>query len=153
MKPAYEFGYGLSYTSFGYDQVILASTRNLHSINVTVKNTGRVPGREVVQVYISAPKGKLKKPESELKAFAKTKMLAPGESQMLSFPIKMRDWASYDPSCSCWIVEAGSYTVKVGASSLDVKSSVRFEVPKDLIVETSKVTLPRANVKEIEPTK
>ena len=153
VKPAYEFGYGLSYTSFGYDQVIRASTRNLHSIIVTVKNTGRVPGREVVQVYISAPKGKLKKPESELKAFAKTKMLAPGESQMLSFPIKMEDWASYDPSCSCWIVEAGSYTVRVGASSLDVKSSTRYEVPKDLIVEKSKVTLPRANVKEIEPTK
>ena len=153
VKPAYEFGYGLSYTSFGYDQVILASTRNLHSINVTVKNTGRVPGREVVQVYISAPKKKLKKPESELKAFAKTKMLAPGESQMLHFLIKMRDWASYDPSCSCWIVEAGSYTVKVGASSLDVKTSARFDVPKDVIVETSKVTLPRANVKEIEPTR
>jgi len=153
VKPAYEFGYGLSYTSFGYDQVILASTRNLHSINVTIKNTGRVPGREVVQVYISAPKGKLKKPESELKAFGKTKMLAPGESQMLSFPIKMSDWASYDPSCSCWIVEAGSYTVKVGASSLDAKTSARFEVPKDVIVEKSKVTLPRASVKEIEPTK
>ena len=153
VKPAYEFGYGLSYTTFGYDQVILASTKNLHSINVTIKNTGRVPGREVVQVYISAPKGKLKKPESELKAFGKTKMLAPGESQMLSFPIKMSDWASYDPSCSCWIVEAGSYTVKVGASSLDVKTSARFDVPKDLIIEKSKVTLPRANIKEIEPTK
>ena len=153
VKPAYEFGYGLSYTTFAYDQVILASTRNLHSINVTIKNTGRVPGREVVQVYISAPKGKLKKPESELKAFGKTKMLAPGESQMLSFPIKMSDWASYDPSCSCWIVEAGSYTVKVGASSLDAKTSARFEVPKDVIVEKSKVTLPRASVKEIEPTK
>jgi beta-glucosidase len=118
---------------------------------VTVKNTGRVPGREVVQVYISAPKGKVKKPESELKVFGKTKMLAPGESQTLYFPVKMRDWASYDPSCSCWIVEAGTYTVKVGASSLDVKSSTQFEVPKDLIVEKSKVTLPRANVKEIEP--
>ena len=153
VKPAYEFGYGLSYTTFGYDQVILASTKNLHSINVTIKNTGRVPGTEVVQVYISAPKGKLKKPESELKAFGKTKMLAPGESQMLSFPIKTSDWASYDPSCSCWIVEAGSYTVKVGASSLDVKTSARFDVPKDLIIEKSKVTLPRANIKEIEPTK
>ena len=153
VKPAYEFGYGLSYTTFGYDQAIRASTKDLHSIIVTVKNTGRVSGREVVQVYISAPKGKLKKPESELKAFAKTKLLAPGESQTLYFPVKMRDWASYDPSCSCWIVEAGSYTVKVGASSLDVKTSTQFEVPKDLVVETSKVKLPRANVKEIEPTK
>ena len=153
VKPAYEFGYGLSYTSFGYGDIRLSSNRGGSTIGVMVKNTGRVPGREVVQVYISAPNKKLKKPQSELKAFAKTKMLAPGESQMLRFSLTMRDLASYDPACSCWIAEAGSYVVNVGASSLDFRSSAKFEIGEDVIVEKSKVTLPRANVKEIEPTK
>ena len=153
VKPAYEFGYGLSYTSFGYGEVVLSSTKGGSTIGVMVKNTGRVPGREVVQVYISAPNKRLKKPLSELKAFAKTKMLLPGESQMLRFQVTMRDLASYDPACSCWVAEAGSYVVNVGASSMDVRGSGRFEVAKDVIVEQSKVRLPRANVKEIEPTK
>jgi len=153
VKPAYEFGYGLSYTSFGYGDIVLSSTNGGSTIGVMVKNTGRVPGREVVQVYISAPNKKLKKPQSELKAFAKTKMLAPGESQMLRFSLTMRDLASYDPACSCWIAEAGTYTVNIGASSLDFRSSAKFEIGEDVIVEKSKVTLPRANVKEIEATK
>ena len=115
VKPAYEFGYGLSYTSFSYGEIVLSSTRGRDMLSVTVKNTGRVPGREVVQVYISAPNKKLKKPQSELKMFAKTKMLAPGETQIVSFPLTMRDFASYDPACSCWIAEAGSYMLNVGA--------------------------------------
>ena len=152
VKPAYEFGYGLSYTSFGYSKVNLSSNKfeEKVTVSVTVKNTGRVPGREVVQVYVSAPKQKLKKPESELKAFAKTKMLSPGESQTLSFTLSAGHLASYDPACSCWIAEAGSYTVNVGASSMDVRGSGKFELAKDVIVEKSKVTLPRATVKEIK---
>jgi beta-glucosidase len=154
VKPAYEFGYGLSYTSFAYGEITLSSFGSGSStVSVIVKNTGRVPGREVVQFYISAPNKKLKKPQSELKMFAKTKMLAPGETQMLRFPLTMRDLASFDPACSCWIAEAGSYTVNAGASSLDARSSKKFEIAKDAIVEESKVKFPRANVKEIEPTR
>ena len=154
VKPAYEFGYGLSYTSFAYDEITRSSFNKGESfLSLTVQNTGRVPGREVVQVYISGPNKRLKKPQSELKMFAKTKMLAPGEKQMVRFPLSTRDFASYDPACSCWIVEAGTYTLKVGASSLDVRSSKKFEIGEDVIVEKSKVQLPRASVKEIEPTR
>jgi beta-glucosidase len=153
VKPAYEFGYGLSYTSFSYGEVILSSTRGRDALSVMVKNTGRVPGREVVQLYISAPNKKLKKPQSELKAFAKTKLLAPGETQMVSFPLTMRDFASYDPACSCWIAEAGSYMLNVGASSLDVRTSKKWEIVKDVIVEQSTVKLPLGNLKEIEPSR
>ena len=155
VKPAYEFGYGLSYTSFGYSKVNLSSNKfeDKVTVSVTVKNTGRVPGREVVQVYVSAPKQKLKKPESELKAFAKTKMLSPGESQTLTFTLSAGYLASYDPACSCWIAEAGSYTVNVGASSMDFRGAGKFQVAKDVIVEKSKVTLPRANIKEIEASR
>ena len=155
VKPAYEFGYGLSYTSFDYSNVNVSSNnfQEKVTVSVTVKNTGQVPGREVVQVYVSAPKQRLKKPGSELKAFAKSKLLSTGESQTLKFTLSAKDLASFDPACSCWIAEAGSYVVKVGASSLDARGSASFEVAKDVIVEQSKVKLPRVNLKEIEPTR
>ena len=155
VKPAYEFGYGLSYTNFEYSKVSLSSNKfqEKMTVSVTVKNTGRVAGKEVVQVYVSAPKQKLKKPESELRAFTKTKLLSPGESQTLSFTLSAGHLASYDPACSCWMAEAGSYTVNVGASSMDFRGSGKFGLAKDVIVEKSKVTLPRASVKEIEASR
>ena len=128
VKPAYEFGYGLSYTSFDYGDVGLSSNGARYDISVTVKNTGRMPGREVVQLYVSAPQQKLKKPESELRSFAKTRILQPGESQTLTFSINTKDLASYDPACSCWVVEKGTYIAKVGASSLDVRGSAPFKL-------------------------
>ena len=145
IKPAYEFGYGLSYTTFEYGELIHSWTRNFEVVRVNVKNTGRVPGREVVQFYITAPKKKLKKPKSELRGFAKTKILAPGESQMVSFPVNKRDYASYDPSCSCWVAEAGTYILSVGASSLDLKRSEKYELKKDEIVEKTKVSFKRSD--------
>ncbi|HEU4767609.1 MAG TPA: glycoside hydrolase family 3 C-terminal domain-containing protein [Pyrinomonadaceae bacterium] len=153
VKPAYEFGYGLSYTSFSYGEPTLSSKKfgDKLTLNLAVKNTGRVAGREVVQVYVSAPQQRSKKPQSELKAFAKTRMLQPGESQRLTFTLSARDLASYDPSCSCWLAEAGSYTVNVAASSLDVKGTAKFDVAKDLVVEKTKSRIPRVDVKELEP--
>lgn len=155
VKPAYEFGYGLSYTSFSYDKVSV-STKNFKdnvNVSVTVRNTGRMAGKEVVQVYVNAPKQKLKKPEYELRAFAKTRMLQPGESQTLTFTLTARDLASYSPSCSCWLADAGNYTVNVAASSLNVKASVLVQLSKDIVVEKTKATLPRFEGKQLEPTK
>jgi beta-glucosidase len=80
-------------------------------------------------------------------------MLSPGESQTLTFTLSAGYLASYDPACSCWIAEAGSYTVNVGASSMDFRGAGKFQVAKDVIVEKSKVTLPRANIKEIEASR
>ena len=118
---AYPFGYGLSYTTFEMSNLKVKNLRE-KSIEVTVdvKNTGSVSGKEVAQVYVAAPSGKLEKPTKELKAFAKTRELKPGEKQTLSMIIPIRDLASFDESESQWLVEAGSYRILVGTSVADI---------------------------------
>ena len=83
-------------------------------VSVTVKNTGKVAGKEVAQLYVTAPKGKLEKPAQELKAFAKTRELQPGESQTLTMSLLLRDLASFDEAASQWLTEAGTYTFRIG---------------------------------------
>ena len=137
VKPAYEFGYGLSYTEFKFDNLKLSSSEYDAPITATVDitNTGKVAGREVVQLYISAPAKELKKPSEELRAFAKTRLLQPGETETVTFTIKPGDLSSYDTAKSSWIDEAGKYTVKIGASSMDIRQSASFTLPKDIVVE------------------
>jgi beta-glucosidase len=89
--------------------------------SVTVTNTGKVPGREVAQMYVSAPGQSMPKPAWSSRAFAKTRLLAPGASQVLTFTVSPRDLASFDAASSSWKVEAGTYSVKVGASSADIR--------------------------------
>lgn len=147
---AYEFGYGLSYTTFDYSNLKLAGTNFSGKLTFTVdvKNTGPVAGREAVQVYISSPSGKLKKPEETLATYAKTKLLNPGESQTVSFSVETKDFASFDEATSSWIAEAGNYTLKVGASSLNIKQSANFKIAKEL--SAGKVTKALAPSREIK---
>jgi beta-glucosidase len=156
VKPAYEFGYGLSYTTFDYSGLTLSASRFDGPITatVTVKNTGTVPGREVAEVYLSAPRKTMDKPESELKAFAKTNLLQPGQSQVLTFTLAGADLASYDTQRSAWVAEAGTYTVKVGASSSDIRQQATFDLPRELVVEQDKnVLMPKATVQERTPAR
>jgi beta-glucosidase len=137
VKPSYEFGYGLSYTSFDVSGLKLstATFTNKLTATVTVKNTGNVAGKEVVELYLSAPAKNTDKPSSELKAFAKTKLLQPGESQTITLTINPKDLASFVIAKNAWIAEAGSYKVAIGTSSLNIKQSASFSVAKELVVE------------------
>jgi beta-glucosidase len=156
VKPAYEFGYGLSYTTFDYSGLKLSASRFDGSITatVTVKNAGKVPGREAAQVYLSAPGKTMNKPQSELKAFAKTSLLQPGQSQILTFTLSGADLASYDTPRAAWVAEAGTYTLKVGASSSDIRQQATFDVPKELLVEQAhNVMMPKAPVHERTPAR
>ena len=139
-RVRFPFGFGLSYTSFE----VTASAFRLDGDNVTgnvnVKNTGKVPGREVVQIYCSAPQGRLGKPARVLCGFDKTGTLQPGESQTLNFTIPLESVASYDDSGvtghkSAWVLESGDYVFFAGT---DVRSAS----------ETFSITLPETVVRQ-----
>jgi beta-glucosidase len=142
---AYPFGFGLSYTTFGYTGSAI-STNTLDakgakgsvSLTTTVTNTGSVAGKEVAQVYIAAPDGDLKKPTIELKAFAKTNKLDAGSTQTLTFTIPAELLASFDETNNQWIIEAGTYKAYISPSS-DVSSTdpVTFTVGKKVVVSTT----------------
>ena len=125
---SYPFGYGLSYTTFDYSKPSVKVSGENITVSVTVKNTGSVSGKEIAQVYVSAPAGQLEKPAQELKAFAKTRELKPGESQVLTMQLKRRDLASFDEANSQWLTEAGTYTFRIGASSRDIRNTVAVKV-------------------------
>ena len=116
----YPFGYGLSYTTFAFSNEKVKLNGDKVEVQVTVKNTGSVSGKEVAQVYLRAPKGQLDKPAQELKGFAKTRELKPGESQTLTIEIPVRMLASFDETNSRWFLEAGEYVFAVGNSSRNI---------------------------------
>lgn len=134
IKPLYEFGYGLSYTTFEYSGLKVSRENNRTSISLTVKNTGNYDGKEVIQVYVAAPAGRLDKPAQELKAFGKSKLLKPGESLSFTFELGNMDIASFDQEQSAWIVEKGEYEVRIGASSRNIKQKASFKVDSDIVV-------------------
>ena len=126
---AYPFGFGLSYTTFAFSKpVVKAKGKNAVEVSITVKNTGSVSGKEVAQVYVKAPKGKLEKPAQELKAFAKTNELQPGESQVLTMTIPVRMLASFDEANSQWLTEAGTYTFNIGNSSRNIAATATLKL-------------------------
>ncbi|HEX5668596.1 MAG TPA: glycoside hydrolase family 3 C-terminal domain-containing protein, partial [Chitinophagaceae bacterium] len=150
IQPAYSFGHGLSYTSFSFSNPELSAPQMTDKIQVSVAvtNTGSVAGKEVAQLYVSAPAGKLDKPAAELKGFAKTRLLQPGESQKLSFELTAADLASFNTALSAWTAEAGEYTVKFG-NAMQSFVSASFKLPKEVVVEkVNKVIAPKVVINE-----
>ncbi len=152
IQPAYEFGYGLSYTHFAYSNLIVSDVifNGQITASVTVTNNGTVAGKEVVQLYLSAPAKKSDKPAEELKAFAKTNLLEPGKSQTIIFTLNLGDLASFDTPSSSWIAEAGDYTINIGASSSNIVQTKTFHLVKDWVVEKlDKVLSPQVRINEL----
>lgn len=125
---AYPFGYGLSYTTFEFGKPSVKAKGNNIEVSVTIKNTGKVAGKEVAEVYVTAPKGAYEKPAKELKTFGKTKLLNPGESQTLKMTLEKRDLASFDEANSQWKVDAGNYLFKVGSDVENIKGTATLKV-------------------------
>ena len=123
---SYPFGFGLSYTTFEYSDAKIAEKDGGYEVNVTVKNTGAYEGKEVVELYVSAPDNKAaNKPVKELKAFAKTKSLKPGESETVTLNVKAADLASFDEANSAWVVAKGEYDFIVAASAKNIKATLK----------------------------
>ncbi len=151
---SFEFGYGISYTTFEYSNLKLSSPEfsKTMTVSVDVKNTGKIAGREVVQLYLSAPSVKLDKPESELKAFGKTRLLMPGEVQTITFSLDAESLASFNTPTSSWIADQGNYTVKIGASSKDIRLNKSFTLTKNITVKKESVALiPKVIIDELKP--
>lgn len=125
---AYPFGFGLSYTTFEMGKPSVKANGKNIEVSVTVKNTGKVAGKQVVQVYVTAPKGAYEKPAKELKAFGKTRELKPGESQTLKMTLEKRDLASFDEANSQWKVDAGNYLFQVGTDVESIKGTATLKV-------------------------
>ena len=128
-QPQFPFGYGLSYTTFQYGQPTAQASSDQVSVEVIVRNTGSVAGKEVAQVYVSAPKNKpMDKPLKELKGFAKTRLLQPGESETLHISIPRSELASWNEATHQWQVDGGTYTLQVGASSADIRGKAKINL-------------------------
>ncbi len=127
-RVAYPFGYGMSYTTFAFSKLTAKKSGDNVIVNVTVKNTGSTEGKQVAQVYVAAPKGNLQKPAKELKGFAKTSLLKPGQSETLTMTIPVRDLASFDEAGSQWVADAGTYTFFVGDNVEDIKEKVTLQL-------------------------
>jgi len=129
-KPLFPFGYGLSYTQFELSNLELPkvfSENTPYSVSVTVKNTGKRAGAEVVQLYLGDEQASVERPRKELKGFEKV-YLEPGESRRISIPLKLRDLSFWDVKTSNWKAEPGAFNVYVGTSSADIKMNGRFEL-------------------------
>ena len=123
VMPLYCFGYGKSYTEFEMKTINVTADEKQVQVEVEVTNIGdKYPGKEVVQVYYSAPDGIMEKPTQELAGFAKTKLLAPGEKDVVTITFATTDMASFDAYDAAWVMEEGEYTIRVGNSSRNTEA-------------------------------
>ena len=150
---SYPFGYGKSYTTFEYSKPVVKATADGFTATITVKNTGSVAGKEAVQVYVAAPAGGLEKPAFELKGFAKTKTLAPGEAQTLTINVDKYTLASFNEATSAWETAAGTYKVMFGANAADIRGTGEYKLKKAESWKTNNVLAPVQPVNELSLTK
>ncbi len=148
-EVSYPFGYGLSYTTFSYSAPTFKTNKDGGiTATITIKNTGKVAGREAAQMYVTAPAGGLDKPALELKAFAKTRELQPGESQTLTMSVNNYYLSSFNEATSAYETAAGKYTVRIGASVEDIRATGSVVV-KGQSYPANKALLPAKPVEEI----
>ncbi|MBR0087458.1 MAG: glycoside hydrolase family 3 C-terminal domain-containing protein [Lachnospiraceae bacterium] len=154
IRTRYPFGFGLSYTTFDITSHAFFLDPETQQVlgKATVRNTGTVPGKEVVQVYVNCPDGKLKKEYKRLTAFKKTRLLAPGEEEELDLSFPFSYMASYSEEEASWILEKGSYLVRIGTSSDNSKVSVVVRLTDTAVVSRNQnLCVPAKRVEEIEP--
>jgi beta-glucosidase len=148
-EVSYPFGFGLSYTTFAYSKPTIRATKDGFEASITVSNTGNVAGKEVVQLYVTAPNGQVAKPALELKAFGKTRELKPGESQTIQMKVSNYDLASFIESKSAWVADAGRYQIKFAAAVNDVRATSTYTLSKPLKVTVTNALAPKNPINEM----
>lgn len=154
VEPRWPFGFGLSYTTFALSTENQELNDTTVKLSVKVENTGMVPGREVVQVYVSAPDGVLEKEAKRLVAFAKTAELAPGEAETLKLQFSMKDCVSYEEASASYVLEVGAYLVQVGTSAANTVPAAVVEIPeKQIVMQCKNVCSPAKPIASLTPPK
>lgn len=128
VEVSYPFGYGLSYTTFDYSNMKVKQNKKEIKVSIDITNNGTVEGKEVVQLYITAPGASMDKPAKELKAFAKTSSLKPGKKETVTLVVKTDDLRSFDETSKKWQLEPGTYKVMVASNSRDIRATETIEV-------------------------
>ena len=152
-EVSYPFGHGLSYTTFSFDVVSSGINGDKCEMKVSVKNTGNCAGKESVQLYVKAPAGGLEKPAKELKAFAKTKLLQPGESEVVTLSWNLMDMASFNEKSCSWELAKGTYQWMAAASSADVRCTVSQKVAKAQKVKVHDAMKPAYKITQLDMVK
>lgn len=149
--PAYPFGYGAGYTTFTVEPKDMQADASKVSVTAVVTNTGALAGKEVVQVYYSAPAGNLDKPYQELAGYGKTKELAPGESQEVTVIFDTQSMASYCVKCASYVMEAGTYYIRVGNSSRNTHIAGAVTLDESKAVEKLKNICGDSGFQDLKP--
>lgn len=156
-KVLYPFGFGLSYTKFTYNNFLIERQEDFFSIKLYIKNVGNYAGKEVVQVYVQAPQGKLGKPERVLATYSKTALLKPGAGEMVEMKFSLKEIASFDDTGvtgykNCFLLEKGTYNVLISKNCMTDVCSKSFEIPEDIILEQcTKALYPTQNFNRMKP--
>jgi len=153
IEPQYEFGYGLSYTTFDISFIVAKIDKTEVTVKVKVKNTGEeFSGKEIVQLYVSCPQNKLKKEYQRLAAFSKTKELKPGEIQELQLSVDVASLKSYDEKNARFVLEHGDYIIRLGNSSKNTEPCVMLTLDRDIVLSKHhNICKPQKKIEEIEP--
>jgi beta-glucosidase len=151
-EVSYPFGYGLSYTTFAYSNPVIREKDDEFTVSIDITNSGDVPGKEVVQLYVTAPQNPaLPKPVKELKAFGKTGELQAGEKQTLILKLAKSDLASFDNEQSAWVVDPGTYSILLGSSSRDIRQTAELIITDPIIKRTNKVLQLQSPISVLQP--
>ena len=152
-EPLFPFGFGLSYTEFRMTPGTVSLDGSRVILSASVENVGNYPGREVAQVYLCPPSGKLDHPAQELAAFRKTKTLKPGERETFELSFDLQDMACYDESRACYLLESGDYLLRVGNSSRHAKTAAVLRLKREAVVRTVRNVCGKTDFTDWKPEK
>jgi len=152
-KALFPFGFGKSYTTFSVENATVSNDKDIVTVTADVTNTGTYDGKEVVQVYVSAPQGKLDKPYQDLAAYVKTGSLAPGATETVTASFSIKDMASYDEESASYILENGNYAVRVGNSSVNTQIAALITLGETITVLKTKNVIGNPGFKDYKPEK
>ena len=149
VPTSFPFGFGLSYTDFKFSDLNINRDGNIITLELKVRNSGETAGKEVVQLYVKSPEGSLEKPAKELKAFAKTRELIPGESQTVVLKTSIEDLASYDPATNSWKLDAGKYLFMPGRDSQNPELKEELSLEGQMLKQTQDLFNPQIKINEL----